>query len=112
MGGFDTATSYNGAFKEPDVFNAKVHLLWLGAGTGEERFATAMRAMHTKLDAAGIKNIVFESQGTAHEWQTCAGRYTTLRDGCSATSFGLTQQRFLLRDHWALLTLRGRGQQG
>ena len=63
MGGFDTATSYNGAFKEPDAFNAKVHLLWLGAGTGEERFATAMRAMHTKLDAAGIKNIVFESQG-------------------------------------------------
>jgi enterochelin esterase-like enzyme len=70
LGGFDTATSYNGAFKDRDAFNASVHLLWLGAGTGEERFATAMKAMHAKLDAAGVKNVVFESQGTAHEWQT------------------------------------------
>ena len=70
LGGFDPATSYNGAFKAADAFNGKVHLLWLGAGTGEERFAAAIKSMHTKLDAAGLKHVVFESPGTAHEWQT------------------------------------------
>jgi enterochelin esterase-like enzyme len=70
LGGFDPATSYNEAFKDAAAFNAKVHLLWLGAGTGEERFAAAIKAMHSKLDASGIKHVVFESPGTAHEWQT------------------------------------------
>ena len=70
LSGFDPATSYNGAFKDRDTFNAKVRLLWLGAGTGEERFASAIKAMQAKLDSAGIKYVVFESQGTAHEWQT------------------------------------------
>jgi enterochelin esterase-like enzyme len=70
LNGFDLATSYNGAFKDAAAFNSKVHLLWLGAGSGEERFASAIKAMHTKLDAASIKHVVFESPGTAHEWQT------------------------------------------
>ena len=26
--------------------------------------------MHDALDQAGIKNVFFESPGTAHEWQT------------------------------------------
>jgi hypothetical protein len=59
-----------GAFKDPGAFNAKVHLLWLGAGTGEECFATAIKAMHTMLDVVRIKHVVFESPGTAHESQT------------------------------------------
>jgi enterochelin esterase family protein len=70
MGGFDAKTSYGGAFKDASAFNGKVHLLWLGAGTGEERFATLIRAMHESLEKAGIKHAVFESPGTAHEWQT------------------------------------------
>jgi enterochelin esterase-like enzyme len=70
LNGFDPATSYNSAFKDAAAFNSKARLLWLGAGSGEERFATAIKSMHTKLDAAGIKHVVFESPGTAHEWQT------------------------------------------
>jgi enterochelin esterase-like enzyme len=70
LGGFDPKTSYDGAFNDPSAFNEKVHLLWLGAGTGEERFATAVRKMHEALDKAEIKHVVFESPGTSHEWQT------------------------------------------
>ena len=84
--GFDANTSYKGAFKDPVAFNERVHLLWLGAGTGEQRFAAAVKAMHDALDQAGVKHVTFDSQGTAHEWQTCAGRCTTLRHGYSATS--------------------------
>jgi enterochelin esterase-like enzyme len=70
LGGFDVRTSYNGAFRDAAAFNAKVRLLWLGAGTAEERFAAGVRSMHRALDQAGVKHVVFESPGTAHEWQT------------------------------------------
>ena len=46
-------------------------LLWIGAGTAEENMHQGAQAMHAGLDQAGIKNIFFESPGTAHEWQTC-----------------------------------------
>jgi enterochelin esterase-like enzyme len=46
------------------------HLLWLGAGSAEECFGTAIQAMHAALDQAGVKHVVFTSPGTAHEWQT------------------------------------------
>lgn len=68
--GFDLKTSYGGAFADAAAFNGKVRLLWLGAGSAEERFATAIKQMHTSLDQAGIRHVVFESPGTAHEWQT------------------------------------------
>jgi enterochelin esterase family protein len=68
--GFDAATSYNGAFRDPAAFNKKVRLLWLGAGTGEERFASSIQSMHRALDKVGVKHVVFESKGTSHEWQT------------------------------------------
>jgi enterochelin esterase family protein len=70
LGGFDVTTSYNGAFRDAAAFNKKVHLLWLGAGSGEERFAASVEAMHRALDKAGVKHVVFDSQGTSHEWQT------------------------------------------
>jgi enterochelin esterase family protein len=70
LGGFDVNTSYNGVFRDAAAFNAKVRLLWLGAGTAEERFAAGVKAMHGALERAGIKHVVFESPGTAHEWQT------------------------------------------
>ena len=63
-------TSYGGAFRDSTAFNTKMSLLWLGAGTAEERFADALRAMHESLDGSGVKHVVFESQGTSHEWQT------------------------------------------
>src|SRR5690606_9524047 len=38
IGEFDVETSYGGAFRDPAAFNATMRLLWLGAGTAEERF--------------------------------------------------------------------------
>ena len=70
LSGFDLKTAYDGAFANTQSFNGKVRLLWLGAGSAEERFATAIKRMHETLDQAGIRHVVFESPGTAHEWQT------------------------------------------
>ena len=70
IGTFDVKTAAGGVFSDPAAFHAKVRLLWLGAGTAEERFLAGVRKMHENLDGAGIKHVVFESPGTAHEWQT------------------------------------------
>ncbi len=71
IGTFDAKTAANGAYSDPAAFHAKVRLLWLGAGTKEERFLVAVRKMQESLDHAGIRHVVvFESPGTAHEWQT------------------------------------------
>jgi len=68
--GFDVATSYDGAFRDATAFNKKVKLLWLGAGTAEERIHASTQAMHEALDRAGIKNVFYSSPDTDHEWQT------------------------------------------
>jgi enterochelin esterase-like enzyme len=68
--GFDVATSYDGAFRDAAAFNKKVKLLWLGAGTAEERFHTSTVAIHEALDRASIRNVFYSSPGTDHEWQT------------------------------------------
>jgi enterochelin esterase family protein len=70
IGGFDVKTAYNGAFGDAAAFNKKARLFWLGAGSAEERFAAGAKTMHGALDGAGVKHVVFESQGTSHEWQT------------------------------------------
>jgi enterochelin esterase-like enzyme len=70
IGTFDPKTAANGAFRDTAAFHAKVRLLWIGAGTGEERFLVAAQKMHESLGGAGIKHVIFESPGTAHEWQT------------------------------------------
>src|SRR5262249_58282421 len=70
IGTFDARTADHGAFRNPAAFHAKVRLLWLGAGTAEERFLGNVRKMHESLEGAGIRHVVFESPGTAHEWQT------------------------------------------
>jgi enterochelin esterase family protein len=70
IGRFDPKSSSGGAFADPATFNAKVRLFWLGAGTAETQFHTAVQRMHESLDGAGIRHVVFESPGTAHEWQT------------------------------------------
>jgi enterochelin esterase-like enzyme len=67
---FDAKTSFNGAFNDPETFNKKVHLLWVGAGTAEERIHNSAKSLHEALDRAGIKSVLVESKGTAHEWQT------------------------------------------
>jgi enterochelin esterase-like enzyme len=70
FGRFNVNTAYGGAFTDPAVFNKKVHLLWLGAGTAEERFLDSITAFHEVLKQAGIKSVLVPSPGTAHEWQT------------------------------------------
>ena len=70
IGSFDVETSYGGVFQDADAFNERVRLLWLGAGTAEERFVSAVRDIDGKLTDAGISHVVFESEGTSHEWQT------------------------------------------
>lgn len=69
-GVFNPKTTFNGVFSDPAAFNAKVRLLWLGAGTGETRFHERAKAMHEDLNKAGIKHVFVSSPGTAHEWQT------------------------------------------
>lgn len=70
MRNFDAKTSYDGVFQDAAAFNKKVRLLWIGAGTGEEPFYRGAKQLHESLGQAGIKNVFFESPGTAHEWQT------------------------------------------
>ncbi len=67
---FDVKTSMNGVLNDAPAFNKRVRLLWIGSGTGETAIHDAASQLHTSLDAAGIKHVVFESPGTAHEWQT------------------------------------------
>jgi enterochelin esterase-like enzyme len=68
--GLDLKTAYNGAFADAAGFSKKVHLLWFGAGTGEERMHAPALEMHQALEKVGIKNVFYESPGTSHEWQT------------------------------------------
>jgi enterochelin esterase-like enzyme len=70
MRNFDAKTSYNAVFADPAALNKKVRLLWIGAGTGEEAIHKGAQGLHETLDKAGVKNVFFESAGTAHEWQT------------------------------------------
>ncbi len=67
---FDAKTSYNGVMADAATFNKKVHLLWFGLGTAEDALLTATHSTHDALEKAGIRSVVYESPGTAHEWLT------------------------------------------
>ncbi len=59
--------AFNGLFKDADLFNTQMKLLFISTGTEERNPKEQVDA----LRAHGINNIVFhESQGTAHEWLT------------------------------------------
>ena len=63
------STAYNGVFANPQSFNEKVRLLFMGIGSEERPERT--KALADGLKAAGITNVVYyESPGTAHEWLT------------------------------------------
>jgi enterochelin esterase family protein len=66
-GGFDPKTSNNGVFADAAAFNKRMKVLFLGIGSvegpGTKNFSEA-------LTKAGIRNVYFESPGTAHEWLT------------------------------------------
>ena len=66
----DVKTAHNGVMADADAFNKKVHLVWIGVGTAEGRMYDGIKGYHEALDKAGIKNVFYESPGTAHEWLT------------------------------------------
>jgi enterochelin esterase family protein len=71
QGPFDTKTAYGMAFSNPSAFNSRMKLLWLGVGTAEpEMFRAGIGGAVQALRAAGVRVVYFESNGTAHEWQT------------------------------------------
>jgi enterochelin esterase-like enzyme len=66
-GTFDSKTTCGGAFADPAAFNKKVKVLFLGIGSAEGQ---GTKTFSDELTKAGIKNVYFESPGTAHEWLT------------------------------------------
>ena len=66
-GGFDPKTSNNGVFADAAAFNKKMKVLFLGIGSVE---GPGTKNFSDQLTQAGIRNIYFESPGTAHEWLT------------------------------------------
>ena len=66
-GGFDPKTSDNGVFADPEAFNKKMKVLFLGVGLVE---GPGTKDFSEALTKAGIHNVYFESSGTAHEWLT------------------------------------------
>ena len=67
----DPATFLNGKFKDGTAINKHIKLFWLGLGTKEPNpFPASVGAFRALLDKQGIKNVYYESPGTAHEWLT------------------------------------------
>jgi enterochelin esterase family protein len=66
-GAFDAKTASGGVYADAAAFNKKVKLLWVGAGSVE---GPGIKTFSESLTKAGIKNVYFESPGTAHEWLT------------------------------------------
>jgi enterochelin esterase-like enzyme len=66
-GTFDPKTSNHGVFADAAAFNKKVKVLFLGIGSAE---GPGTKNFSAALTQAGIKNVYFESPGTAHEWLT------------------------------------------
>lgn len=67
---FDARAAYDGVFTDAAAFTGQVRLLWLSAGTAEERFLHGMHHFAAKVGQIGIRCETYESPGTAHDWQT------------------------------------------
>ena len=50
------------------AFAKQVKLFFLSMGNAGDMGSS--KSLHQSMDAAGIKNVYYESPGTAHEWQT------------------------------------------
>lgn len=69
--GTDITKMFNGVFADANAFNQKVKVLYLSVGTDEPaRMQTTVKGFHEALEKAGIKQVFYESPGTAHEWQS------------------------------------------
>ena len=72
-------TGYNGLLAKPDEFNKQVKVFFISMGSKEG--PSSGRAIHEQLDQAGIKNVYYESPGTAHEfltWRRSLNRFAQL----------------------------------
>jgi len=67
---FDPKQAYGGVFAGAAAFNQRVHLLWFGAGTAELVLNATLRENVHKLTVQGIKSVLYQAGGSAHEWQT------------------------------------------
>ena len=68
--GFDLATSYSGALRDPAAARKTWKLLWMGAGTVEPARILAMKKVADTIRTSGIPVTWFDAPGLAHEWQT------------------------------------------
>lgn len=67
----DMETFLDGKFNDGKKVNEQIDVLWLGLGTKEpEPFPGSIGAFRKMLDRQGIEHTYYESQRTAHEWQT------------------------------------------
>ena len=67
----DPTVFLDGKFKDGAAINKQLKLFWLGLGTKEPNpFPGSVGAFRAMLDKQGIKNVYYESPGTAHEWLT------------------------------------------
>ncbi len=64
------APEFQKIMADPKGFNAKVKVLFLNTGGAERERNPNILRMHESLDSVGIKNVYYESPGTAHEWLT------------------------------------------
>jgi enterochelin esterase family protein len=64
-GGFDPKTACGGSFADPAAFNKQVKLIFISTGSVE---GPGVKTFSDNLTSAGIRNVYFESPGTAHEW--------------------------------------------
>ncbi len=60
----------NRIYEDPNGFNKKVKVLFLGAGGIERRSNPNIWNLHQALAKAGIGSLYYDSSGTAHEWLT------------------------------------------
>jgi len=67
----DSKTFLNGIFSDGKEFNKNAKVMFLSLGTKEPSpFPASVGAFKNMLDEQGIKYSYYESQQTAHEWQT------------------------------------------
>ena len=72
-------TGYNGLLTKPDEFAQQVKVFFVSMGSKEG--PGSGRSIHEQLDQAGVKNVYYESPGTAHEfltWRRSLNRFAQL----------------------------------
>ena len=69
-GAVDLKTIHNGVMADADKFNKRARLIFLSNGTNEREMMRGVLGFRDSATSAGIKIRYFESQGTAHEWQS------------------------------------------